>query len=272
MTRDGSFPKTGIVYYAFGQTRHVPQAGTVRAATGTPHVTHDELFQLFRQSGALLDGHFRLTSGLHSPGYLQCALVLQDPRTRAPSARRSPIASRPLGVTVVLSPALGGIVIGHEVARALGVRAIFAERQDGGLQLRRGFALDPSDRVLVVEDVVTTGGSTRETLDVARAAGATRSAPPPSSIAAAPPPISVCPSVRFYPSRCQPTSPTIVRSARRDCRWSSRDRGRRSNCTMPSGECKVLSGVGSAKWKVRVQKSDTWLSAAHLPLLTSHST
>ena len=83
------------------------------------------------------------------------------------------MTTRPLGVTVVLSPALGGIVIGHEVARALGVRAIFAERQGGGLQLRRGFALDTSDRVLVVEDVVTTGGSTRETLDVARAAGAT---------------------------------------------------------------------------------------------------
>ena len=80
---------------------------------------------------------------------------------------------RPLGVTVVLSPALGGIVIGHEVGRALGVRAIFAERQDGRLQLRRGFTLDASDRVLVVEDVVTTGGSTRETLEVARAAGAT---------------------------------------------------------------------------------------------------
>jgi orotate phosphoribosyltransferase len=136
-------------------------------------VTHDGLIQLFRRSGALLEGHFRLTSGLHSSGYLQCALVLQDPASAATLGTAIADLVRPLGVTVVLSPALGGIVIGHEVGRALGVRAIFAERQDGRLQLRRGFALDASDRVLVVEDVVTTGGSTRETLDVARAAGAT---------------------------------------------------------------------------------------------------
>jgi orotate phosphoribosyltransferase len=135
-------------------------------------VTHDQLIQLFRQSGALLDGHFRLTSGLHSSGYLQCALVLQDPGRAATLGAALADRVRPLGITVVLSPALGGIVIGHEVGRALGVRAIFAERQDGRLQLRRGFTLDASDRVLVVEDVVTTGGSTRETLDVARAAGA----------------------------------------------------------------------------------------------------
>jgi orotate phosphoribosyltransferase len=135
-------------------------------------VTHDELLQLFRQSGALLDGHFRLTSGLHSPGYLQCALVLQHPPHAEALGEALATIIRPLEATAVLSPALGGIVIGHEVGRALGVRAIFAERQDGRLQLRRGFALDASDRVLVVEDVVTTGGSTRETLDVARAAGA----------------------------------------------------------------------------------------------------
>jgi orotate phosphoribosyltransferase len=136
-------------------------------------VTHDALVQLFRHSGALLDGHFRLTSGLHSSGYLQCALVLQDPGRASTLGTALADRVRPLGATVVLSPALGGIVIGHEVGRALGVRAIFAERQDGLLQLRRGFTLDASDRVLVVEDVVTTGGSTRETLDVARAAGAT---------------------------------------------------------------------------------------------------
>lgn len=135
-------------------------------------MTHDELIQLFRDSGALLEGHFRLTSGLHSPGYLQCALVLQDPGRAARLGSAIADIVRPLRITAVLSPALGGIVIGHEVARALGVRAIFAERQDGRLQLRRGFSLDASDRVLVVEDVVTTGGSTRETLDVARATGA----------------------------------------------------------------------------------------------------
>jgi orotate phosphoribosyltransferase len=135
-------------------------------------VTHDQWLQLFRDSGALLEGHFRLTSGLHSSGYLQCALVLQDPQRAALLGVAIADRVRPLGITVVLSPALGGVVIGHEVGRALGVRAIFAERQDGRLQLRRGFTLDASDRVLVVEDVVTTGGSTRETLDVARAAGA----------------------------------------------------------------------------------------------------
>jgi orotate phosphoribosyltransferase len=136
-------------------------------------VEHDDLLALFRRSGALLDGHFRLTSGLHSPKYLQCALVLSNPADAA--ALAAALASRvaALNATIVLSPALGGIVIGHEVARALGIRAIFAERQDGTLTLRRGFSLAAQDRVLVVEDVVTTGGSTRETMEAARAAGAT---------------------------------------------------------------------------------------------------
>jgi len=136
-------------------------------------VTSDSILNTFRHAGALLDGHFRLSSGLHSPGYLQCALVLQHPREA--EALGAAIAAR-VGATsadVVLSPALGGIVIGQEVGRALGVRAIFAERQDGVLTLRRGFALSPGERVLVVEDVVTTGGSTRETIEVARTAGAT---------------------------------------------------------------------------------------------------
>jgi orotate phosphoribosyltransferase len=126
----------------------------------------------FRRAGALLEGHFRLTSGLHSPGYLQCALVLQHPREA--EALGAAIADRVRGLDVqtVLSPALGGIVIGQEVGRALGVRALFAERQDGRLTLRRGFSLEAGERVLVVEDVVTTGGSTRETIDVAREARA----------------------------------------------------------------------------------------------------
>jgi len=135
-------------------------------------MTRDELLDLYRRSGALLDGHFRLTSGLHSPGYLQCALVLQHPPHAEALGRAIADHTRDLRPTVVLSPALGGVVIGHEVGRALGVRAIFAERQDGALTLRRGFALDPGEKVIVVEDVVTTGGSTRETMDVARAAGA----------------------------------------------------------------------------------------------------
>jgi orotate phosphoribosyltransferase len=138
-----------------------------------PAVTSESTLDLFRRVGALLEGHFRLTSGLHSPGYLQCALVLQHPVEAEACGRGIAERVRGLGVTVVLSPALGGIVIGQEVARALGVRAIFAERQDGALTLRRGFTLSPADRVLVVEDVVTTGGSTRETIAAARAAGAT---------------------------------------------------------------------------------------------------
>ena len=126
----------------------------------------------FRRVGALLEGHFRLTSGRHSPGYLQCALVLQHPAEAEACGAAIADGVRALGADVVLSPALGGIVIGQEVARALGVRAMFAERQDGKLTLRRGFSLSPGEKVLVVEDVVTTGGSTQETIDVARAAGA----------------------------------------------------------------------------------------------------
>jgi orotate phosphoribosyltransferase len=132
-----------------------------------------DVLALFRESGALLEGHFQLSSGLHSAGYLQCALVLQHPR-HAEALGRALAAALPAGgATAVLSPALGGVIIGHEVARALGVRALFAERQNSVLTLRRGFHLDATDRVVVIEDVVTTGGSTRETMDVARNAGAT---------------------------------------------------------------------------------------------------
>ena len=135
-------------------------------------MTNDEVLSAFRRSGALLEGHFRLSSGLHSPGYLQCALVLQHPREAEALGAALGSIVRSLGAETVLSPAMGGIVIGQEVGRALNVRAIFAERQDGALTLRRGFTLDPGEKVIVVEDVVTTGGSTRETMDVARAAGA----------------------------------------------------------------------------------------------------
>ncbi|HUC78136.1 MAG TPA: orotate phosphoribosyltransferase [Vicinamibacterales bacterium] len=134
-------------------------------------MTRDELLDLFRRTGALLDGHFRLSSGLHSAGYLQCALVLQHPAHAEALGRALADHVRELRPTVVLSPALGGVIIGHEVGRALGVRAIFAERQDGELTLRRGFMVAEADRVLLVEDVLTTGGSTRETMQVATAAG-----------------------------------------------------------------------------------------------------
>lgn len=129
------------------------------------------VLDLFRRSEGLLEGHFELSSGLHSGGYLQCAQVLQHPEHAAAlgKALASQVVRREAGV--VLSPALGGVIIGHEVARALGVRAVFAERHAGKLTLRRGFRIDPGERVLIVEDVVTTGGSTRETIDVAVAAG-----------------------------------------------------------------------------------------------------
>ncbi len=133
----------------------------------------NEALELYRRTGAYLEGHFRLSSGLHSAGYMQSALVLQHPADAASLGEGIAKRIRTVRPAVVLSPALGGLIIGHEVARALGVRAIFAERAAGqALTLRRGFALAPSDRVLVVEDVFTTGKSTRETIDVAREAGA----------------------------------------------------------------------------------------------------
>jgi orotate phosphoribosyltransferase len=131
------------------------------------------VLSIFRQSGALLDGHFKLSSGLHSTGYLQCALVLQHPRQAETLGQALGDELRRLEATVVLSPAMGGLIIGHEVGRALGVRAIVTERQEGRMTLRRGFSLAPSDRVVVIEDVVTTGLSTRETMAVVTAAGAT---------------------------------------------------------------------------------------------------
>ena len=135
-------------------------------------MTDAEVLNLFRKAGALLEGHFRLSSGLHSERYLQSALVLQYPDYASRLGAAIADRVRELKPNVVLSPALGGIVIGQEVGRALGVRAIFAERQDGRLWLRRGFTMSPDDRAVIVEDVITTGGSTRETIDVASAAGA----------------------------------------------------------------------------------------------------
>jgi orotate phosphoribosyltransferase len=135
-------------------------------------MNRDELLDLFRRCSALLEGHFRLSSGLHSSGYLQCALVLQHPQHASALGAALADWARDLRPATVLSPALGGLIIGHEVARALGARAIFAEREDGVLRLRRGFSLTEAERVLVVEDVVTTGGSTRETVQVAIAEGA----------------------------------------------------------------------------------------------------
>ena len=138
-------------------------------------MTPDSVLALFRQRGALLEGHFVLSSGLHSTGYLQCALILQHPHDAETLGQALAAKVKAAGhkVDVVLSPAMGGLIIGHEVARGLGVRAIFAERVDGTLTLRRGFHIDPGERVLIVEDVVTTGKSTLETVAVAEHAGAT---------------------------------------------------------------------------------------------------
>ncbi|HYK88095.1 MAG TPA: orotate phosphoribosyltransferase [Acidobacteriota bacterium] len=132
-----------------------------------------QILELFKESGALLEGHFRLTSGLHSDRYLQCALVLQHPRHAAALGSALADSMKELAGTpsLVIAPALGGILVAHEVARALGVRGLFAERQDGVLRLRRGFHIGSGERCFVVEDVLTTGGSTRETMDVVTHAG-----------------------------------------------------------------------------------------------------
>ncbi len=123
---------------------------------------------------ALLEGHFVLSSGLHSDRYLQCAVALQHPVTA--SALGAALAARvdaaAGAIDAVVSPALGGLIIGHEVGRALGVRALFTERVGGAMVLRRGFGLQPGERIVLVEDVVTTGLSSRETLEVIRASGA----------------------------------------------------------------------------------------------------
>jgi orotate phosphoribosyltransferase len=133
--------------------------------------TERETLALYEKTGALLRGHFRLTSGLHSDVYLQSALVLQYPEHASALGVALAEAFREAQVRTVLAPAIGGILVAHEVARALGVRALFTEREDGAMRLRRGFTLEPGERCLVVEDVITTGGSTREVIDCVTAAG-----------------------------------------------------------------------------------------------------
>jgi orotate phosphoribosyltransferase len=136
-----------------------------------------EILELFERTGAYLRGHFRLTSGLHSPEYLQCAQVLQHPEYAEQLGRQLARALREVdessSIQIVVSPAIGGLIIGHEVARGLKARFLFTERDaEGKMALRRGFRVEPGETAVVVEDVITTGGSTREVCDVLKAAGA----------------------------------------------------------------------------------------------------
>jgi len=132
-------------------------------------MTKDEVLQVFRDTGALLEGHFVLRSGLHSRQFFQCALALQQMPIVEKLGGALAAKVRSLGVATVISPAMGGLVIGQEVARQLGTRFIFVEKEEGKLVLRRGFKIAPGEKILVVEDVVTKGGRVQETIDIVRA-------------------------------------------------------------------------------------------------------
>jgi len=134
-------------------------------------LTKEQAIEIFTKSKALLTGHFRLTSGRHSSQYMQCAQVLQYPEYASQLCRD--LAERFAGMKVdtVIGPALGGIIVAYEVGRAMGVRTIFTEREQGVMSLRRGFIIEPGEKVLVVEDVVTTGGSVKEVIEVVRQKG-----------------------------------------------------------------------------------------------------
>ena len=147
---------------------------TEQTGVNRKQMTEDEVLSEFRASEALLEGHFQLSSGRHSAYYLQCARVLMDPmraaRLASALAARIPRDIRQQ-ISKVVSPAMGGVIIGHEMGRALGVEAIFVERPEGTFELRRGFSLNEGEKVLLVEDVVTTGLSSREAIEAIRAAG-----------------------------------------------------------------------------------------------------
>src|SRR5947199_6205302 len=131
----------------------------------------EDLLALFRKTGALLDGHFILRSGLHSREYFQCAILLQHTETAAQVCGQLADKLRKFECYTVISPALGGIIVGQEVGRSLGKRHIFVEKEDGKLVLRRGFQISPDEKFIVVEDVVTRGGRVQETIDIVRAHG-----------------------------------------------------------------------------------------------------
>jgi orotate phosphoribosyltransferase len=130
-----------------------------------------EVIELFKTHGALLEGHFLLSSGLHSSVYLQCAIALQSSTVAAQFGKVIADEFRQMGIQTVVSPAIGGLIIGYEVARHLGARFIWTERESGKMTLRRGFSVPSDERILIVEDVITTGGSTRDTIDAVTARG-----------------------------------------------------------------------------------------------------
>ena len=135
-------------------------------------MTHDEILNIFKDTKAMLEGHFLLSSGLHSSQYLQCALVLQDPKIAEKLCSELASKFKDKKPTVVVAPALGGVIVSYETARALGVKGIFTERVDGKMILRRGFSLSKNDKVLIVEDVITTGLSTKEVIETVKSYGA----------------------------------------------------------------------------------------------------
>lgn len=134
-------------------------------------ISKDEMLTIFQETGALLSGHFVLTSGLHSPQYFQCALLLQYPQHTTRLCTELAQAFTGTEIDVVIAPAVGGIVVAQEVGRLLNRRSIFAERQDGVMTLRRGFTIQPGEKVLLTEDVITTGGSVKEVVDLVRKHG-----------------------------------------------------------------------------------------------------
>ena len=136
-------------------------------------MTEENIIKILEESGALLTGHFQLRSGLHSNRFFQAALLLQYPDKAETVCRFLAEKYQTEKIDAVLSPAVGGLIVGQEIARALGCRAIFADKEDGQLVLKRGFSIKPGDRILVAEDVVTKGGRVQQTIDLARSFGAT---------------------------------------------------------------------------------------------------
>ncbi|NLL53178.1 MAG: orotate phosphoribosyltransferase [Peptococcaceae bacterium] len=148
------------------------EGGLIVTYSGKDPEKQIDILQIFKDTQALLEGHFLLTSGKHSAQYMQCAQVLQYPRIAATLGQELANKFMRLDIETVIGPATGGIIVAHEVGRALGVKAIFTERQGGEMTLRRGFKLKAGEKVLVVEDVITTGGSVREVIKLVQEAGA----------------------------------------------------------------------------------------------------